>query len=99
MVTLEEIWQDIDMYSRCEYWNYVVDGKESKPIMPRYLLFLSALENLGGTFIKSAVLGGKPTDADIDKIIEFGYVTELTMNKELYLKITDKMKRANYIHS
>ncbi len=99
MTTLEEIFQNIKQYSKVHHWQYAVNGEEPQPINPVTVQFLSALNNLGDKSILGAFLCGKPSDHYIERLIEVGYVSVFTDKNHQYIKVSDDMKKAEYIHS
>ncbi|MBT3836514.1 hypothetical protein HOD05_00800 [Candidatus Woesearchaeota archaeon] len=99
MTTLEEIFENLNRYAKVNNWRYVVDDQIQEHIRPSYVLFLSALHDMGKPMPKHAFLDGKPSDNDMDKLISLGYVTEIIKKKRSYIKVSDIMKKAEYIHS
>jgi hypothetical protein len=99
MITLEEIFGSIDRYAKVNEWKHIVPGHEPKSIKPGYVLFLSALNDIGKPMPKSTFLEGKPSDQDIDKLISLCYITETTQGNKSYIEVSEKMKEAKYFHS
>ena len=99
MITLEEIFGSIDGYAKVNGWKHVISGQKPKSIRPSYVLFLSALNDIGKPIPKSIFLEGKPSDNDIDKLISLCYITETTKGNRSYIEVSEEMKEAKYFHS
>jgi len=92
----EQSIKDID-YSKFDNWRYSVNGEEPTPISPITVQFLSALNNLGDESLLSSFYCRKPSDQYIEELIKNGYVTVFTEKNYQCLKVSDDMKKANYI--
>ncbi len=88
--TLKEVFKNINELSYRSRCKFELNGSSHDIDIP-YVLFLAGLKN--NSYLKSAFLCGKPSDNNIEKLINYGFL-ELNDSE---IKVSDKAKDARYV--